>query len=162
MVVGLSHPGRTRRVERGRSALARRGLLTLPWGRVGRDPEEALRRGGAAGGLHASGVGAAGALSMLKRFAKTELARAVAADESLVVGKLVPWGLRVMDGETELSVTAVLDASAVGRSGDVSFAGLVSTAGSVAGSASADSLVLGLLEAGLEGGGLPKARLLRR
>jgi len=107
--LGLREHGATQGVSEEAGALARRVLLTLPWGRVVRDPEEALRRVCAAGGLHASGVGAAGALSMLKRFAKTELARAVAADESLVVGKLVPWGLRVMDGETELSVTGELD-----------------------------------------------------
>ncbi|MDO9017925.1 MAG: UvrD-helicase domain-containing protein [Deltaproteobacteria bacterium] len=107
--LGLREHGAAHGVSEEAGALAKRVLLTLPWARVLRDPEAALRRVCAAAGLHASGVGAAGALTMLKRFAKTALARAVAADEALVVGKMVPWGLRVMDGETELSVTGELD-----------------------------------------------------
>lgn len=119
--LGLREHGATHGVSEEAGALAKRVLLSLPWERVVRDPEEALRRVCAAAGLHASGVGGAGALAMLRRFAKTELSRAVAADEALVVGKLVPWGLRVMDGETELSVTGELDlvlrGEAMGRDG---------------------------------------------
>jgi ATP-dependent exoDNAse (exonuclease V) beta subunit len=107
--LGLREHGATHGAAEEAGALAKRVLLTLPWARVVRDPEDSLRRVCAAAGVHASGVGGAGALAMLKRFGRTALARAVAADETLVVGKMVPWALRVDDGESELSVTGELD-----------------------------------------------------
>ncbi len=107
--LGLREHGATHGVAEEAGALARRVLLMLPWARVVHDPEEALRRVCAAAGLHASGVGGVGALAMLKRFAKTDLSRAVAADEGLVVGKRVPWGLHVLDTETDLCITGELD-----------------------------------------------------
>lgn len=119
--LGLREHGATHGVSEGAGALARRVLVEVPWSRVVDDPEEALRAVGAASGVHASGVGASGALAMLRRFAKTAVARAVAADggASLLLGRAVPWGLRVADGATELSVTGELDlvlsGEAVGR-----------------------------------------------
>lgn len=109
--LGLREHGASHGVSEEAGALARRVLLEVPWARVVRDPEGSLRAVAAASGVHASGVGAAGALAMLRRFAKTPLARAVAAEggEGLLIGRAVPWGLRVGDAGTELSVTGELD-----------------------------------------------------
>jgi len=119
--LNLREHGASRGVSEEAGALARRVLVEIPWARVVNEPEEALRAVGAASGVHASGVGAAGALAMLRRFAKTAVARAVAAEGGggMLLGRAMPWGLRVADGATELSVTGELDlvlsGEAVGR-----------------------------------------------
>ena len=89
--------------------LARRALAHAPLAMLERAPDRTLTAYCAAHGERATGAVADAARALLRRFAATPLARALADDASLVMGRSLPWALRLDEGERAVSVSGVAD-----------------------------------------------------
>ncbi|MFO0646530.1 MAG: UvrD-helicase domain-containing protein [Polyangiales bacterium] len=89
--------------------LARRALAHASPAALLDDPELALARCCAANGERSTGAVADAARSLLRRFASLPLARALADDDGLVLGRSLSWALRLEESGRALTVTGVAD-----------------------------------------------------
>lgn len=103
--------------------LARRVLITMEVGLVVREPEVALARYCASHGERSVGAVADVARGLLRRFSATPLARSLAEDPRRVMGRGIPWAVRLERDGITASITGevdiVLRGEALGRDGVV-------------------------------------------